>query len=310
MSVQAFAKTVQGAISHGLLAANVEAAQFRQMAEGLRRELGVADSAPDPASLSRALSEAVAGLAAQSEGLRPDVPIDALRARLGARTAALQKLDKALAVANGQAPVDTPSMQCLRALMGDANVIGPEDIKSVFGVTDVGEVPPLPPCISFEFLNSLWPTPGKTIAETHFLAFVPASLDGKPQTIREFAERANTLCKEKNMGPAIDNPQWLSAQSFAAGCPKVRGEWVLLPREDAPCMRGYPGDLTRSARSQILAVGLRYLCTGEKVSLLIECDDRTNKNIPVRIGSFTDSGLVISYDGAFRDSMEHAQKVA
>ena len=130
----------------------------------------------------------------------------------------------------------------VKEILGD-HLIGPEAYKKVFGVTDLGEIPPIPAHITKELLREECELTKdgrtkniSTIAETHRLVFIPSTIDGDPFTIMKLAGLAESA------GAALGRPKMFyytseyKPQPFAH-ISKEKGEWVLVPMTDLPNSR-------------------------------------------------------------------------
>ena len=74
------------------------------------------------------------------------------------------------------------------------NYIGPEAYIDLLGAKGVGAIPPLPPDITEELLESPCPfLKEQKIRETHLLVFIPNKIDGEDFTINSPAQRAGEL---------------------------------------------------------------------------------------------------------------------
>ena len=118
-------------------------------------------------------------------------------------------------------------MAVARELLG-AHFIGPESYQEIFGVKDVGTVPPIPAGVTAELLNAECPLAkdGRKIKDTHRLVFIPSALDGAPFTINELlklAPEAEEKCGRGRLFYCI----W--AGDAFANSPFTEGKWILLP---------------------------------------------------------------------------------
>ena len=125
----------------------------------------------------------------------------------------------------------------IKAIMGK-HYIGPDSIKNLLDVTDIGEVPPIPAKVTPAFLNKpcLLAKDGRTIAQTHRLIFVPNKLDGKDLTIAAFLRTAHSanLYEVKRI---IPNPTLCDHWDFAHKA-LPSGRWILMPERELPNSRG------------------------------------------------------------------------
>ncbi len=125
----------------------------------------------------------------------------------------------------------------VKEILGD-HLIGPEAYKKVFGVTDLGEIPPIPAHITKQLLNKSCRLINyrSFVADTHCLVFIPGKIDGEPFTVMKLAAIAESAGATLGRPRMFCDTSWLADETFA-NTPKEKGEWVLVPTLDLPHSR-------------------------------------------------------------------------
>ena len=96
---------------------------------------------------------------------------------------------------------------------------------------DIGTEPPLPPNIE-EILNAPCPFwPDKKVKETHLLTLIPATVNGKPLTLKTLGE----LIKSPKQGTATKYRSFYPGEYKDEGTPQ--SHWVLMGRDVLPGTR-------------------------------------------------------------------------
>ena len=116
-----------------------------------------------------------------------------------------------------------------RELLG-AHYIGPESYQEIFGVKDVGSVPPIPAGVTAELLNAECPLAkdGRKIKDTHRLVFIPTALDGKKFTLWTLGNRAPEAQKKCGRGDLLQIFDKRNGYQFANKS-LSKGGWILMP---------------------------------------------------------------------------------
>lgn len=142
-------------------------------------------------------------------------------------------------LASGTATAATATSKTEVETILGKNFIGPESIKKLLNVSDIGSVPPIPATVTRELLNKRCPlaNDGRTIAETHRLIFVPNKLDGKDLTIASFGKTALAAKDIHGRGEILPNPTWFDDKDFAHKA-LPSGRWILMPDRELPNSRG------------------------------------------------------------------------
>lgn len=264
----------------------------------------------DPAKLRTALSADVAHsiAAMMKEGTETSL------------TAALSKVKELRSLIESGASIAQFGAEIAAAkdLMGK-NMVGP-DARFFLG-KDLGEIPTLPAQI-MGILNSKCElsNDGRTVAETHRLALVPASVDGKPLTLN--ALRALATEAGKGRDPSFEGQQWYKYEAFA-NRPLETSTWVLAYETVAPKSRS-KSDARQVALVEKLSnyrtarllehVGTMVfndLENGERIypSLYGRCEERSASGARVVAGFFYARGLSLDeddIDGPRRDLLGRA----
>jgi len=211
----------------------------------------------------------------------------------------------------------------VKVLMPDG-VVGPD--AKVFKGKDIGEVPALPADI-IEVLKSkcALANDGKTVAETHRLVLLPASIDGEPLTLNSLRELATAAGKRRD--PSFYEQDSYNNEAFA-NAPLEKSVWVLEYANVAP------GTFGKNDSEQVVVVDklsdyrtarvLEHVGTmvfndlehGERIypnfygRCGIDDSERAASGARVFAGNFDAFGLVVSggnaYDGLRYDLLGRA----
>jgi len=189
---------------------------------------------------------------------------------------------------------------------------GKEQWEAYIG--DVGEEPPLPKDI-VQILKSPCPIwKGKTVVQTHSLMLIPATVNGKPLTL-------------KSLGEFVKSPKQGNATKYGFFSPAVLQEhgdtskeksyWVLIPNDVLPESRGKNLDvqidlvdklgndtgveyeLSTALEVAVLNL-LTYVKTGKRLYgqdplTYARCQEKTN-GYPVSVGGFASGGLNVYHN--------------
>jgi len=196
----------------------------------------------------------------------------------------------------------------VKALM-PGRIVGPD--AKVFKGKDIGEVPALPADI-IEVLKSkcALANDGKTVAETHRLVLLPASIDGEPLTLNSLRELAAAGGKRRD--PSFCEQDWYNNEAFA-NAPLEKSVWVLEYANVAP------GTFGKNDSEQVVVVDklsdyrtarvlehvgtmvFNYLEHGERIypnfdgRCGIDDSERAASGARVYAGCFNALGLYVSY---------------
>lgn len=219
---------------------------------------------------------------------------------LGKALAAIKEL-RSLVQSGGSAEI-----AAAKDLMGK-NMVGPD--ARIFEGKDLGEIPALPANI-MEILNSKCElsNDGRTVAETHRLVLVPASIDGKPLTLNALREFATEAGKGKD--PSFYEQDWYDNEAFA-NKPLEKSTWVLEYETVAPksenktdaqqvaLVEKLPNHRTAKILEHVGAMVFNDLENGARIypSMYGRCEERSASGARVSAGSFVAGGLIV--DGNF-----------
>lgn len=246
----------------------------------------------DPAKLRTALSADVA----QSIKAMMEAGTE------GSLTAALSKVKelRSLVESGGSAEIAEA-----KELMGK-NMVGPD--ARIFEGKDLGEIPALPANI-IEILNAKCDlsNDGRRVADTHRLVLVPASIDGKPLTLKALRELATEAGNGKD--PSFYEQDWYDNEAFA-NKPLEKSTWVLEYQTAAPksenkteaqqvaLVEKLPNHRTAKILEHVGAMVFNDLENGERIypSIYGRCEERSASGARVYAGSFGARGLTVDDD--------------
>ena len=187
-----------------------------------------------------------------------------------------------------------------KALMG-ANMVGAD--AKIFAGRDIGVVPPLPDGI-VDMLKSRCELENndKTVAETHRLVLIPASIDRVPTSINSLRKFAAEYGKGRE--PAFRSQDWYAGEAFA-NRPLAQSKWVLMYGTMAPntgskndaeqieAIKGYKQYETVGALEAIGTLVLGYLEHQRRDFSGAWCrtEVRASSGARVAVGYFSSGGL-------------------
>jgi len=198
----------------------------------------------------------------------------------------------------------TAALSQVKELMGD-KMVGPD--AKIFEGRDLGEIPALPANI-MKILNSKCElSKGPTVAETHRLVLLPASIDGVPTTVnslRKFDAQAG-----KGKDPSFYKQDWYDNEAFA-NKPLEKSIWVLLHETVAPgtysktdleqveAIKIFTNYETATVIALVGTMAFQYRENGEKIfpDVYGRCEERSPRGSPVYAGNFDADGLRVGYD--------------
>ena len=196
-----------------------------------------------------------------------------------------------------------------------ALAFGVRDWNRYFG--DVGAEPPLPADIN-DFLESPCPIfPGKKIKDTHTLALVPATVNGKPLTLDSLGE---LIQRPQNGGNATKYAYyWESAKKQLGQTPAPASHWVLMTTDVLPNTRNKKYDAQVAEVSKYrdyevpsileaaVAILMGYVKTGirwysDSPWTYTRCQEKVD-GYPLGLGGLGSSGLNVDYrnDGEYEN---------
>ncbi len=182
---------------------------------------------------------------------------------------------------------------------------GAEKWKKYFG--DVGIEPPLPPNI-LEILSSPCPYwSGKTVAQTHMLTLIPATLNGSPYTLNLLGQIIKTPQGEGHTAKYCSEDT--TTLKERGGAPNGAATWSLITKDVLPGSRNNSyNDQTALLKSEYstpkalelaTAILMHQVQTGERLysdspHTYSRCEEKVHNNEwRVVIGSFGASGLYV-----------------
>jgi hypothetical protein len=134
------------------------------------------------------------------------------------------------------------------------NFLGPDEWKKIG--FEVNPVPPIPSCITSDFLESASPLhPSEKIKDTHVLVLIPQYVNGERYSLKKMLR----LCESDQVVTRVDGHKVLSPPLFLAenpdeffgfgwwlrgsspSCPQPESTWRLLPKRDPD-----PNDVPKS----------------------------------------------------------------
>jgi len=217
-------------------------------------------------------------------------------------SAALLKVKELRSLVERGGSVDLEEVKSLMP----GRVAGPD--SKVLKGKDIGEVPALPADI-IEILKSkcALSNDGRTVAETHRLVLLPASIDGEPLTLNSLRELATAAGKRRE--PSFYKQDWYDDEAFA-NAPLGESVWVLEYANVAP------GTFSKNDGEQVAVVGklsdyrtakvlehvgtmvLNDLENNERVypNFYGRCEERAASGARVCAGNFLADGLDVCYD--------------
>ena len=196
--------------------------------------------------------------------------------------------------------MDREDREAAKKHMGK-RMVGPD--AKIFEGKDLGEIPALPANI-MEILNSKCElsNDGRTVAETHRLVLVPASIDGKPLTLN--ALRALATEAGKGRDPSFFVRQiWHDNEAFA-NKPLEKSTWVLeyetvapkstnlMDAEQVALVEKLPNHRTAKILEHVGAMVFNDLENGERIypDIYGRCEERSASGARVRAGNFSANG--------------------
>jgi hypothetical protein len=224
----------------------------------------------------------------------------------GSLTAALSKVKelRSLVQSGGRAEIAEA-----KELMGN-KMVGPD--ARIFEGKALGVIPALPANI-MEILNSKCElsNDGRTVAQTHRLALLPASIDGVPTTVNSLRQFDADARKGKDS--SFYNQDWYDNEAFA-NKPLEESVWVLLHETVAPGtlnktdpqqvkrIEKLTNHETAKAIALIGTMVVQYRENGEKLfpDVYGRCEDRSASGARVFAGNFLAGGLGVGARDDFR----------
>ena len=211
---------------------------------------------------------------------------------------------------NGPEVIQKIDLLTVKALMG-TNVVGPE--AKIFEGRDFGVVPALPDNI-VNILKSRCElsNDGKTVAKTHRLVLVPASIDEVPTSINSLRKFAAEYGRGRD--PAFNSLNWFAKEKFANRA-LLKSRWVLMYGTMAPntgsrndteqqeAIKGYRHYKTVGALDAIATLVFGYLEHWRRDFSDVWCRtaDLTSSGSRIDVGNFNTAGLLVN-DG---DGLDH-----
>jgi hypothetical protein len=195
-------------------------------------------------------------------------------------------------------------LEAVKELM-PGKVVGPD--ARIFKGRDIGEVPQLPAdLLSVLKSRCVLANDGRTVAETHRLVLLPATIDGEPLTLNSLRELATTTGKRRD--PSFYKQDWYDDEAFA-NAPLGKSVWVLEYADEAP------DTLYKNDSEQVAVVGklsdyrtarvlehvgtmvLQYLENAERIypNFHGRCEERSASGARVSAGYFDADGLGVNY---------------
>ena len=188
----------------------------------------------------------------------------------------------------------------VKALMG-ANMVGAD--AKIFAGRDIGLVPPLPDNI-VDILSSRCElsNDGMTVAQTHRLVLIPATIDGVPTSVNSLRKFSAEYGKGRET--AFPKQGWYASKEFA-NRPLAQSKWVLMYGAMAPdtgnktdaeqidAIKGYKQYETVGALKAIGTLVLGYLEHQRRDFYNVWCrtEDRASSGARVVVGNFHSDGL-------------------
>ncbi len=186
--------------------------------------------------------------------------------------------------------------------------VGPD--AEIFRGHDIGEVPALPENIMDSLtLKCPLANDGRTVAQTHRLAFLPGCIDGEPTSLRTFKEFAATKAKARGLQPILcEGMNRVFDESFAREPIDKRGVWVLeyetlaprtLNRNDAgqiSIVNEFKGYRTARAIEHVACMGLVALESDiSRVNdrFFGRCEELRDSGSRASFGSLSSVGIMV-----------------
>ncbi len=184
-------------------------------------------------------------------------------------------------------------------------VFGAAEWKKYIG--DPGVEPPLPPDID-QILTAQCPIwPDKKVHETHLLTLIPATVNGKPLTLKSLGELVQKPLQGKATGYFDCNPVLRNYVDMPA-----TSHWVLMSRDVIPNSRkksykdqqtlaqGYTGYVIPNVLDATVAIFMEYVRSGTRLYndnpwAFTRCQEECNKNWQLVVGGLSPDGLRVHF---------------